>query len=282
MIFGKKEELNFTARKANKMGFYFRINGRNCKIMNYKGNDKKVVIPSHINGKPVRQIGTRAFANKNIESIELPETLRIIKCEAFAQNKIKNINLPGNIEVVEDGAFSLCGCLNKVTIGKYTGQYLHRKIKISAKAFYGTAYISSGTFVMLDDILLKININLLSDSHLLVIPEGVREIKAEACREINYNVTEISLPSSIKHIDDYAFAGLYFLREVLIKKDTKYLTMGKCAFGKFGEIYQENQFIQSIHKKLIKGDVYQTSGWIEFIKIGWINAQGYLALFLLH
>lgn len=271
MFFDKEKELKYTAQRANEMGFFFRINGRNCKIMSYKGDAKKVCIPAYINGKPVRQIGTRAFSDKGIESIILPETLRVIKREAFAKNKIQNVKLPGNIEEVEDGAFSLCGGLNKVIIGKYTGPYLYRQIKITAKAFYGTAYISAGAFVMLDDILLKINTNFLSNSQVLVIPEGVREIKAEACGTTNNHINEISIPLSVKHIDDYAFAGLFFLQKIFIHKDTKYFTMGKAAFGRFSHSYMENQFIRSVREDMIRGNAYQFDGWIEFMQIGWIT-----------
>ena len=35
---------NIDSKTANQLGFYFRINGQNCKIMTYKGNEEKVII----------------------------------------------------------------------------------------------------------------------------------------------------------------------------------------------------------------------------------------------
>ena len=269
-------ELNYTAREANKKGFFFRVNGNNCKIMTYKGKDENIVIPAYINGKPVRQIGTRAFADKNIKNIELPYTLRVIRKEAFAKNHIRTIHLPGNISEVENGAFLLCRELREVTIGKYTSQYPVRKVKMTYHAFERTHYIGANAFVILDDMLLRINIDLLSKSNFLEIPSGIREIKAEACSGTNYSIESIGVPASVKRIEDYAFARMYRLKKILIQKDTNpYFTMGMDAFGKFSVRFQENLFIHSIRKNVIKGNHYQLSGWIDFGEICWINNVGY-------
>lgn len=56
----------------------------------------KVVIPSKINGVVVSTIGTRAFQDKNLTSVKIPDTITIIDPGAFQNNKIENVILNNN------------------------------------------------------------------------------------------------------------------------------------------------------------------------------------------
>ena len=95
---------NIDGKMANEQGFFFRINGQNCKIMSYKGKENEVIIPDAINGKPVRAIGKRVFAKKDIVSVVLPTGLKKIGEEAFYQSKLKKVELPKSIEKIEKNA----------------------------------------------------------------------------------------------------------------------------------------------------------------------------------
>ncbi len=56
----------------------------------------KVVIPSKINGVLVSTIGTRAFQDKDLTSVKIPDTITTIEPGAFQNNKIENVILNNN------------------------------------------------------------------------------------------------------------------------------------------------------------------------------------------
>lgn len=92
--------IHYDDKIANEKGFFFRINGQNCKIMTYKGSDKDIIIPDTINGKSVIGIGKRVFAGKEIESVSFPGSLRKIGEEAFLGCKLKEVILPDGIRKI--------------------------------------------------------------------------------------------------------------------------------------------------------------------------------------
>jgi hypothetical protein len=111
-------------------------------IISYKGNDKKVVIPDKINGRPVSVIGINAFKLSNIESVIIPDTvtkindsaffncselteiifgknIKEIGTSAFAKcTALKEIKLPANLETLKLESFKECSALESVTIPK--------------------------------------------------------------------------------------------------------------------------------------------------------------------
>ncbi len=265
--------MNLTAQEANEQGFYFLINGRNCKITRYKGTATDVVIPTYINGKPVRKIGTRAFAHKNIHSVVLPETLRIIQTEAFADNLISTITLPASICKVEDRAFLYCTKLEQVTTLKASN------MDITHHAFEKTSYITSKNFVILGEMLLKINLGNYASNSTLTIPDGVKEIKSEAYNTSAYYET-IHIPASVRTIDEKAFGRMHMLTNVVIERANPYsfLRVERGAFGSFENYYSPNPFLWSYRKALIEGDPYQNSGWITFRQLYYLNTRQWSAI----
>lgn len=78
-------------------------------IIAYKGNAKKVSIPSDIDGVPVSYIADGAFSKSSIEEIELPEDIVYIGNAAFQDCKnLSYINLPSSIKSIGDAAFDKC------------------------------------------------------------------------------------------------------------------------------------------------------------------------------
>jgi uncharacterized repeat protein (TIGR02543 family) len=76
-----------------------------------------VVIPSHINGKPVTEIGYNAFYEANeITSVTLPQTITKIGYSAFNDcDKLEAVNLPSSLTIIERESFIACN-LNRITI----------------------------------------------------------------------------------------------------------------------------------------------------------------------
>jgi len=94
-------------------------------IVQYKGDDTNITIPSNIKNIPITSIGNTkewttglsigAFQNKQIASVNLPEGITEIKENAFADNKINEITIPQSIRIIEKGAFQNNN-INKVAI----------------------------------------------------------------------------------------------------------------------------------------------------------------------
>ena len=74
----------------------------------YIGTSKNVVIPSEIDGFPVKQIGTNAFVEKKLNSVVIPEGITYISAWAFALNNLYSIKFPNSLRKMGLGAFAGC------------------------------------------------------------------------------------------------------------------------------------------------------------------------------
>jgi len=90
-------------------------------IVQYKGNQTEITVPSTIEEKPVRIIGDRAFrGNATIKRVVLEDGIRLIRGGAFSGcTQLEEIDLPNSLEsigemkgagkTVDDGAFAGAG-----------------------------------------------------------------------------------------------------------------------------------------------------------------------------
>ncbi len=76
-----KGNSNFTYEIVDSSG-----NAQEVHILSYKGQQTTVTIPSMIEGKPVTYIGEQAFANRNLWSVTVPNSVRSIMDSAFDGN----------------------------------------------------------------------------------------------------------------------------------------------------------------------------------------------------
>lgn len=89
-------------------------------VTGYKGIEYDVVIPAIYDGKYVCEIASGTFKNKSIESIKIPQTIKVIGSEAFYNTKLKkcefnNTNVLKNIYA---DAFNSCIALETILIPK--------------------------------------------------------------------------------------------------------------------------------------------------------------------
>jgi len=70
-------------------------------LKGYKGNSKKVIIPSF-----VTVIGPKAFYESNIEEVIIGEGTKVICEEAFSYNSIKKVEIPTTVEFIGKEAFA--------------------------------------------------------------------------------------------------------------------------------------------------------------------------------
>lgn len=89
-----------------------------CRIDRFEGNDRDVVLPNTINGKPVAVVGAKAFLScREIERLQLPETVERIEDWAFAHMKsLEEIVLPAKDIFLGKKVFLDCRKLKRVTL----------------------------------------------------------------------------------------------------------------------------------------------------------------------
>jgi len=90
--------------------FEYRVNEGNITITGYKGNARNIIIPERINGLPVTAIGDEAFAGhndvrtsmyiSNLNSVIIPDTVKIIGKKAFRNRWIENITIGNSVEIM--------------------------------------------------------------------------------------------------------------------------------------------------------------------------------------
>ena len=74
-------------------------------IIGYAGQSKDVIIPDSVNGVRPLTIGSSAFANCGLTSIQMPDSITTIKGSAFYANKLTSVKLPANLKTIEGAAF---------------------------------------------------------------------------------------------------------------------------------------------------------------------------------
>ena len=89
-------------------------------IMTYEGKDKKVIIPSYINNKPVYSIDDSCFyGNQYIEEVTIPSTVIRIGHQTFIGcDNLEKVYLPNNILDIGDWAFRVCPKLKNIYVKK--------------------------------------------------------------------------------------------------------------------------------------------------------------------
>src|SRR5690625_3531994 len=208
-------------------------------ITKYIGNNQRVIIPHTLGGLTVAVIGQEAFTNKNLSSVSIPETVFAIGPLAFSNNDLVSIVLPENLEIIAHMAFAI-NQITSVTIPEktkeiiggvfalnplnaiivyennnhfevYGGDTLIKRVgdqelhlvqgSKSTGIIEGTTHILPMAFM---------NLGLTGD---LILPNTVESVAemafANAVEEINpNNFNRVVIPSSVKEIDNGAFASL--------------------------------------------------------------------------
>jgi hypothetical protein len=110
-----------TAAAGSVIDFTYEINSSRTEvdIRKYVGNDSVVVIPAEIEGIPVRNIGSHAFAsNQNLTAITIPYGITGIGLEAFMYcANLTRITIPDSVMIIGESAFFECARLTEVTLG---------------------------------------------------------------------------------------------------------------------------------------------------------------------
>lgn len=154
----------------------------------YDDQIRKVVIE-----KGITSVGCYSFMKcKNLESVQLPNSLKIIGDYAFNEcGSLKEIKIPDSVEKIYRNAFALCKKLKSVQLSK--------------------------NLTELDDDVFKF-----TGLTKIVIPDGVKSIGYRAfcfCRDLK----EVTLPNNLQYIYSWAFEYCTSLTAVTLPDSLEYI-----------------------------------------------------------
>lgn len=203
-------------------------------------NRKEVIIPAEIDGYPVNRIGKRAFMGcKQLESVEIPESVLVIEEEAFAGcERLSKVIMPPNLRKMMRGIFRDCTGLEEVefpsellliSFDTFQGCTSLKKvklpenlIKIDNNTFNGCVSLES---IELPETVQSIGIGAFSNCKSLQairIPQGVTSIGAWAFEECS-NLKEIDLPEGITCLNKNTFLNCINLERIRIPAGVIYI-----------------------------------------------------------
>lgn len=170
-------------------------------ITKYTGYDSTVVVPSEINGKPVRALDSTFYNNWSVRTVYLPDTIETIGTNAFASCAVDKV-----------GSYS-------APMQPYIAV---EEIPDTESCIIETADINTGST---DITPVEIDPATLSDT----LPKSLLHIEADAFHTAA-NLKEIGLPAGIKTIGDRAFINTG-ISTLTIPAGAKIDSIGTTIFG---------------------------------------------------
>ncbi|MBQ3502613.1 MAG: leucine-rich repeat protein, partial [Clostridia bacterium] len=197
-----------------------------------------IIVPAIYNGKPVTKIGSYAFnGNTTVQTVTLPLTIQEIGDSAFEGcTNLTNINLPNGLTTIGRAAFKWAG--------------LSGELKIPASVVSIGAHAFSQVVVGYDEKGLESSWELYKDSNSNVVGKITSLIFEEnaKCEFIGQrafgwcaSITNIALPSSLKHIEVGAFHCCTGLKTFSFGENSKLEYIAKNAFNSCRYIDDEGE-----------------------------------------
>lgn len=146
-------------------------------------------------------IAAQAYYNDDMTSYDIPEGVTRIGEFAFARSDLQSVRIPDGVEEIGYAAFYHCDDLTNVVIPQSVQN-------IEVAAFAKTPWLSaweqggSGDFLIVGDGIL---LDYCGDDSVVVIPDGVKQIGAEAFKGCD-SITQVQIPDSVQVIGEAAFA----------------------------------------------------------------------------
>jgi len=251
--------------ESNINNFLYDTTNNSIIITGYNGTSVNINIPSVINGMPVVEIGEKAFLDKGIQTLQLPNSIRIIGDQAFHRNQITELIIPEGVTTIGVWAFAR-NRINSLTLPSTLiriGQVaflLNNLTSINVPnsvTFIGdgafasnqiNTYIIPNNFIFIQDSLFEAN-------HIteVIIPDGIITIRSEAFW--NNRITNVVIPNSVREIYSSSFRDNPINRIVIGNNvrlsDTTYNPSFPFNFANF---YNENDKKAGVY-------IYQNNSW---------------------
>ncbi len=171
------------------------VSGPGNALQDLDENDTiKIVIPSTYNGKPVTEIGSRAFANcKQIKSIAIPPSVRYYGADCFRDCiKLSSVIVSNDYKYLDFEVFEDCNVIYRADngveyIGKWAVNYAGSNSNVEIRE--GTVGIAQWAFA--DNAIIKT----------VTLPKGLVTIGSCAFDNCQ-NLTTINIPNSVEIVGD--------------------------------------------------------------------------------
>lgn len=209
------------AQLENKDGFRYNAGTGDITIFSYNGNDENVIVPSEIDGRPVKRIVQYAFQYNDMKTLKLSEGIENVSSLFVGQcNKLEKITLPSTVKIVSagsdtfvsgiDGFVDSCGNLKSIEVAE-DNPYL----------------------TVIDDVLYDKELTTIiaypsaCTNEVIRIPEGIKSIKGDSFAHNKY-IKKVIFPESVTHIGYWAFDHCSSLEDINITANCKFI--GQFAF----------------------------------------------------
>ena len=178
-------------------GYLYVVSQSGITIVGYEGNEVDLRIPSKIDGLPVIEIGSSAFArNKTIWSVIMPNTLLGIGSSAFDETEVRTIILPDGLLWIGEGAFAR----SKLTSILIPESVIDMERAVFYYCFHLRSVRIDAQIEVLKDTMFFECINLYD----VKLPQTLRIIEEQAFYGCNL-LEKVPFPSSLEEIGDRAF-----------------------------------------------------------------------------
>lgn len=205
------------AHANNPTDYTYSVKDDEVTITKYTGDAKDIRIPETIEGMPVTKIGDRAFENKNLTSVEFPDSVTFIGFRAFFNNELTEIKLSKELKSIKSSSFAY-NQLSKVTLPNkleyihseafYNNQIKTIKFPSTIKSIASAAFQKNNlTKLVLPKSIKKIYRSSFADNQLtsLTIPSSVTLIQNGAFS--NNELTHLTIPKTLHKILEKAFSN---------------------------------------------------------------------------
>lgn len=133
--FTGKEIKHVTSGDVDGLRYLVSEDGSYAIICGYAGYLPDVQIPGELDGLPVLLIAAAAFENKEILSVNIPDSVQAVGVDAFAGcGLLQSVALGGGLAAIGDGAFSGCSMLRKISLNEGL-------VSIGTEAFSGCSML---------------------------------------------------------------------------------------------------------------------------------------------
>ena len=200
-------------------GFTYEIYYGEASLVKYSGTAKKVVVPSTVQGYPVKRIKSQAFSYlKTMKSLVLSEGIKILEPESILWcYQLESVSYPSTVILDDQGTSGI----------SVVPLYCEKLAKVQVAENHPTIVVYDGA--VYDRAMTKLIYYPSGDKRtVLKIPEGVTSIRNDACASNNY-LQKVIMPDSVNYIGYWAFDGDSALEEINISKNCQFI--GQYAFN---------------------------------------------------
>jgi len=86
-------------------------------LLGYTGNEKDIILPENYNGEQYKIYKCAFYANENITSVSIPDSITDMDIMAFAYCKnLKNVTIGKGLSEISQAAFLQCTSITSITI----------------------------------------------------------------------------------------------------------------------------------------------------------------------